>query len=169
MLIRLYNYFDLILVFCICLLVAHFCQWSLTFTNNHLLLPMVFFVTCNHLSLLTHLRWMHLAASMFGIIDPWPLMGLGLFFCPICPLPVGVREFWDYSKKCPFYPPLLLYCCWIFWILVYVGLPLHGVSFGNGKLPWRALLLIASIAVVSVLDIRLMACVYGSRCLSNVC
>ena len=60
-----------------------------------------------------------------------------------------------------------LACCWIFCMLAYVGLPSHEVSFGNKKRVRRALVLIKSMLMVSVLGIRLMACACGSRCLSN--
>ena len=64
---------------------------------------------------------------------------------------------------------ILLACCWIFCMLAYVGSPSHGVSFGNGKWLWRAFVSIVSMVVGSILGTRMMACAFGSRCLSNVC
>ena len=86
MLIRFYNYYKLILVFCV-----YFHQWSLNFANGCLLLSMVFCVTCNSLSLLVYLCWKHLVASQFGIICPWPLIGVRPF------LPHLAVASWDWG------------------------------------------------------------------------
>ena len=64
-LIRLYNFYELILVLCI------FC-WSLNFSHSCSTLPMVFCVTFSYLRLLVHPCGSICLLPMFGIICPFP-------------------------------------------------------------------------------------------------
>ena len=97
MFIRLYNYYELILVLCICLLVTYFHQQSLIITNSCLLLPTVFYEMCFYLSLFVPPCGSVCLLPVLGIICPFPVIGLRLF-CPIWPSsPVRVRECWDSS------------------------------------------------------------------------